>query len=284
MMNIKQILEYGVKKLESADIDSKYIDARLILSHLLGKPIEYLISHYDVKIEDSIFHQYKMLIHRRQNHEPIAYIVGYKEFYGRSFKVNQNVLIPRVDTEILIDAACLALSNKTDKDLKILDLGTGSGIIAITLAKEVANTQLVAVDISDKSLDIARENAFNLGVCDRVEFIKSNWYKDLYKSKYDLIISNPPYIDINDQNIMSLETKKYEPNLALYADENGLVNYHIIFKNAESFLKNNGEIIVEIGYNQYNQIQSLCHKYGYRVIQHYQDLGGYVRALRTASK
>ena len=282
MMNIKQILEYGVKKLESADIDSKYIDARLILSHLLGKPIEYLISHYDVKIEDSIFHQYKMLIHRRQNHEPIAHIVGYKEFYGRSFKVNQNVLIPRVDTEILIDAACLALSNKTDKDLKILDLGTGSGIIAITLVKEVQNAQLVAVDISDKSLDIAQENAVNLGASDRVEFIKSNWYKDLYKSKYDLIISNPPYIDINDQNVMSLETKKYEPNLALYADDDGLINYHIIFENAEFFLKNSGEIMVEIGYNQYNKVQSLCSKYGYHIIQHYQDLGGHIRAIRAA--
>lgn len=278
-MNIKQALEYGAKSLDAVSIESKYIDSRLILSQLLQKSLEYIISHYDQEIDDHIFKQYKKLIKRRKNHEPVAYILGYKEFYGRNFTVNKHVLIPRPETEIIIDVVLSSIDEAAPQSLNILDLGTGSGIIAVTLAKEIPHAKIFAVDIDVKSLAIAKENASNLEVGDRIEFAQSNWYKKIPGDRYDFIISNPPYIDKVEQAVMALETKLYEPSLALYADNAGMVNYDIILRGAKSYLKCGGKIVLEIGYKQYNKIKDLCRLHGFHIARHYEDLSGHIRVL-----
>ena len=210
--------------------------------------IEYLKKYLDSdKLDEGI--------KRLEQGEPVQYIVGNVNFYGNIFKVNKNVLIPRFETEELIEKTLKRITNKSDK-LRIVDLGTGSGCIAITLKKELPNSIVDAVDISTDALEVAKDNAKLNNV--EINFYQGNMLEPL-TNKYDLIISNPPYIDRNEP-IMDI-VKNNEPELALYADNNGLYYYEYILKNTINYLNDNYIIAFEIGYKQGQKLIELCNKY-----------------------
>ena len=208
--------------------------------------LEYLYKYLPVdKLDEGIKKYYEGI--------PVQYIVGNVEFYGNIIEVNNNVLIPRFETEELVDRTVKRLKSKTDLD--IVDLGTGSGCIAIALAKNL-NCSVDAVDISYKALEVAKKNAFNNNV--NINFYLGDMLEPLNK-KYDVIVSNPPYIAYEEE-IMSI-VKNNEPHVALYADNNGLYYYEKILSNCHQYLKKNGLIIFEIGFRQAKQITLLAHQY-----------------------
>lgn len=207
---------------------------------------EYLNKYLDKELLDEG-------IKRLEQGEPVQYIVGNVNFYGNIFNVNKNVLIPRFETEELIEKTLKKIKNK---DIKIVDLGTGSGCIAITLKKELSNSIVDAVDISSGALEVAKENAKLNNV--EINFYQGNMLEPL-SNKYDLIISNPPYIDRNEP-IMDI-VKNNEPELALYADNEGLYYYEYILKNAINYLNDNYIIAFEIGYKQGPKLIELSNKY-----------------------
>lgn len=211
------------------------------------KEIEYLKKYYDGDMNGAI----ELL----KQGKPVQYIVGNVDFYGLNFKVNENVLIPRFETEELVEKTIEYVGEYFDKEISILDIGTGSGCIAITLNKNL-NSKVDAVDISDKALQIARINNENNNT--KVNFFKSNIFENVNK-KYDLIISNPPYIAY-DEEIMDI-VKNNEPNIALYADNNGLYFYEEILKNAYKYLNKKAMIAFEIGEKQGKKIKELVNMY-----------------------
>lgn len=223
--------------------------------------IEYLKKYYKGNLEDAI--------KRYGNGEPVQYIVGDVDFYGNIIKVDKRVLIPRFETEGLVE---IALSYLTNTNLDIVDLGTGSGCIPITLKKKLPNIKIDAVDISSDALELAKENA-KLNNVD-INFIHGDMLKPLSK-KYDCIISNPPYIPY-DEEVMDI-VKNNEPNNALYADNDGLYFYEEILKNAKDYLKDKYYIFFEMGYNQGERIKEIALKYLECNVEIKKDLQGFDR-------
>ena len=209
--------------------------------------LEYLKKYYKGNIDDAI--------HRLNNGEPVQYIVGNVDFYGNIIEVNKNVLIPRFETEELVSKTIMYIKKYFNKKIDIVDLGTGSGCIAITLKKEL-DCNMDAVDISSEVLEVAKKNAINNEV--KINFYLGNMLEPLNK-KYDCIISNPPYIKY-DEEIMDL-VKNNEPHTALYAEENGLYFYKEILSNASNYLKEKAIIAFEIGYEQGKEVKELAKKY-----------------------
>ena len=211
--------------------------------------IEYLIKYLPSdKLEDGI--------KRLNNGEPVQYIVGNVDFYGYKINVNKNVLIPRFETEELIFKTINLIKKNLNENIKVLDIGTGSGCISIALKKEIPGLDITAVDISEDALVVAKNNALENN-CE-INFIKSDLFNNI-DDKYDLIISNPPYISYDEQ-IMDI-VKKNEPHLALYAKNNGLYFYEEIIKNSSNYLNDKNIIAFEIGYLQANEIKKMAHKY-----------------------
>lgn len=209
--------------------------------------ISYLKKYYDGNINDAI--------KRLEKGEPVQYIVGNVDFYGYKFYVNKDVLIPRFETEELVEKTTTYIKKYYNKKINILDIGTGSGCIAITLKHKI-DANVDAVDISEKALEVAKKNALENKV--DINFIHSNIFENV-KNKYDLIISNPPYISYSEE-IMDI-VKNNEPKEALYASNDGLYFYEEILKNANKYLKNNGMIAFEIGYKQADKIIEIAKKY-----------------------
>lgn len=211
--------------------------------------IEYLKKYLPSdKLEDGI--------KRLNNGDPVQYIVGNVDFYGYKINVNKNVLIPRFETEELVFKTINLIKKNLNKNIKVLDIGTGSGCISIALKKEIPGLDITAVDISEDALVVAKNNALENN-CE-INFIKSDLFNNI-DDKYDLIISNPPYISYDEQ-IMDI-VKKNEPHLALYAKNNGLYFYEEIIKNSSNYLNDKNIIAFEIGYLQANEIKKMSHKY-----------------------
>ena len=250
---------------------SPFLEARLLLSHATGFPQEYLIGHSDDELTEETYTKYLALIERRKSHEPIAYIIGKKEFYGRDFKVTKDVLIPRPDSETLIEAV---LSGSNDAK-SILELGVGSGCLIITLLLELERAEGLGVDISLEALDVAAQNAASCSLQDRCKLIESNWFENV-SGKYDVIISNPPYIEESERSIMAIETLQYEPDLALFG---GLEPYKIIASNARKFLNQNGHIYLEIGAMQELVVEEIFLFSGYKVVSKHRDIENRMRVM-----
>jgi release factor glutamine methyltransferase len=277
-MQIRQALTHAVVKFKEANIQSSYLDARILLGHVLNQPIEYLLVRDNENLTNTDQENFFALIKRRLALEPIAYIVGYKEFYGRTFKVNEKVLIPRPDTEVLIDAVLSFLPTYKD-NLRILDLGTGSGCIIISLLLEIAFASAIAIDISNDALSVARQNARIHQVDNRLKLIHSQWFENLNKQKFDIIVSNPPYISETDKDLISQETIDYEPAIALFAQRDGLNAYYSIATSAKNFLKQDGKLFIEIGFNQESIVSQIFTSHGYVVKQIYRDIAKHARVI-----
>ena len=212
-------------------------EAMILLAHILGKPKEYLIAHDDEELPDTTLMTFDVYVSMRLDGVPVAYLTGRQEFFGRYFTVDHNVLIPRPDTEVLIEQALIVAPEKPE----ILDMGTGSGCIAVTLAKECPGARVTATDVSEEALAIARGNAEALGA--EVEFRKGSWWEAVPEgARYDLIVSNPPYIRSDDEHLPAL---RHEPQGALTDSGNGLSCLEEIAAHAMSHLRHGGWLLVE---------------------------------------
>lgn len=250
------------------------LEARVLLAHALGVDHAWLIGH-DRDIPTSTQQErVAALVRRRAEGEPVAYILGEREFYGRRFKVTPDVLIPRPDTELLVDAALESLPQ--NRPARILDLGTGSGCIAISLALERPDCHITAVDISPAALAVATKNAAELGA--QVHFLLSNWFNAVPALQYDLIVSNPPYIEQDDAHLIQGDLPR-EPLHALASGNDGLDAIRRIAADSPRFLLPGGTLLLEHGWQQSEAVQSLLSQAGYRRIMPRQDLSGIRRVV-----
>jgi len=286
-MQIREALQKSKSSLTESSTPE--LDARLLLSKILSLTHEELLLSYQEELPDCHRESFFEYIKRRKSGEPVAYIIGKQELYGLDFIVDKNVLIPRPETELLVDHV-ISDHNKNDKSkpIKILELGTGSGAISIALAKNISASKITALDISNKALCIAKKNAKLHQLERQIDFITSDWYSKLESredsfNKYDYIVSNPPYISKQDIDQMSVEARKFEPEIALYASENGLVSYKAIISGASRYLKSEGKLILEIGYNQRDAVVALCKKYNFQEIITKKDVAGLDRIVIVQS-
>ena len=242
-------------------------ETKLLLRHILNLTPAQLILNYDTCLSHDQLEQFNSFSTMRQNKMPLNYILGYREFYSRCFKVNQNTLIPRPETEQIVDIM-LMLAQSKDGKLKALDLGTGSGVIAITAKLEYPQFNMFAVDKFALTLEVAQENANNLDA--EVNFQLSDWFSEV-KGMYDIIVSNPPYIAANDAHLIDL---CYEPRTALTDFETGFTHLSHIINYAPSYLKEDGWLIVEHGFNQGDTIHAMYVNAGFKNVQTLQDYSG----------
>jgi len=271
-MVIKDTLELGIRILNENNIEDSFKEARIILANVLLKTKEYISAYPDESLSTEDFDEFCRLIELRAKNVPIQYILGYTEFMKLRFNINENVLIPRHDTEILIEEVLKIYKEKYNgKFVEILDLCTGSGAIGISLAKYIQECTVYVSDISKSAIDVAIENA-NLNNTYRKMFFKyadlfnevaddeiNTMGKRIYNMKFDFICSNPPYIKTDDINLLSKEVRK-EPILALDGGKDGLDFYRKIIKQAKEFLKPNGHIVLEIGFDQKDEVIKLFDK------------------------
>lgn len=246
-MTIKETLNKGMIMLKSNHIDSPKLKARLLLQYILKRPRQYLIVYDNEPITKKQQWEYFVNIEKLSQGIPLQHITHSQEFMKMDFYVNENVLIPRPDTEILVEEV-IKIANKFENP-KILDLCTGSGAIGISIAKYVKNSKIYAIDVSEKALEVAKINAKNIGVEEKIEFIKSDLFENMGKIKFDIIVSNPPYIKNGDIGYLSEEVQK-EPKLALEGGIDGLEFYRKIAKQAIDYLKLGSYLCLEIGYDQ----------------------------------
>ena len=264
-MTIKETLNKGMIMLKNNKVESPKLKARLLLQYVLKKSRQYLIVYDNEEITKKEQWEYFINIEKLSQGIPLQHITHSQEFMKMDFKVNKDVLIPRQDTEILVEEVI-----NLAKDIKnpvILDLCTGSGAIAVSIAKYVKNVKVYAIDISKNAIEIARENAVQNGVINNVKFIESDLFEKLQDEKFDIIVSNPPYIATKEIKKLSKEVQN-EPRLALDGGTDGLKFYRKILQNAYKFLKVPGYLCLEIGYDQKNAVKEIIEKEG-RYIENY---------------
>jgi release factor glutamine methyltransferase len=272
MSTIKTLLTHAANTL-SGHSDSPLLDAEVLLGFVLGKPRTYLRAWCDNTLTDLQYATFDTLIKQRLQGVPVAYLTGTREFWSRDFTVTADVLIPRPDTELLIELS-LALIPK-NKAVKLIDLGTGSGIIAITIAAERPNAHVIAVDASLATLSVAQHNARQHQLT-HIEFYQSDWFTNVPDMLFDYVISNPPYIDPEDAHLQQGDVR-FEPQTALIADDQGLSDIKIIAATALRYLKPAGHLLIEHGYNQASQVQAIFNVLAYDKVQSYRDLSGQSR-------
>ncbi len=278
-MTLRALKAAGIEKLKSAQLPTPGLDTRILLLHISGWEVSDLIVKDTEIVPQNWERQFHELIDRRIAGEPIDHILGYSEFYGRAFKINQDVLSPRPETEGLVDQALKFL--KPLHSPNILDLGTGTGAILITLLSEHLNAIGVGVDVSERALCIAKQNGETHQLSDRTVWLESNWFEKV-DGTFDLIISNPPYIDDSAMNSLHVEVKLYDPDIALRGGKTGLDAYKTIISNASEFLNPGGALMFEIGFDQGKSVTDLLKSSGFKSVKLFQDLSGHDRVI-TAS-
>ena len=264
MTNIQTTLTMATKRLAEIS-DSAMLDAEVLLCHVLDKPRSHLRAWPEKELKTQQHKHFLQLLKQRLQGLPIAYITGKKEFWSRDFKVSPDVLIPRPDTELLIELSLKQIADKPKAQL--IDLGTGSGAIAITLAAERPDTTVIATDLSHKALNIARQNA-SVHQVKNIQFMQSNWFDEITQTNFDLVISNPPYIVDKDPHLSQGDVR-FEPDSALIAKDQGLEDIKNISHAARNHLKPGGALLVEHGYDQQLAVQAIFNSFAYtRIITH----------------
>ena len=273
------ILESTIKKasefLKYNKIPTYALDAQIILSNIMGVSKEFLILHSNIKINEKIQIEYNKAIKRRSNHEPVAYITGKKEFWSENFIVNKSTLVPRPETELLIYKVLKYFKNKK---INILDIGTGSGCILLSILKELKKSRGLGLDISKKAINIAKINSKNLNLTNRSKF-KVFDIKNFNIGKYDLIVSNPPYIASRDIRSLGPSITNFEPLVALNGGKDGLDLIKKVIYKSSKLLKNDGLLIIEIGYKQYLKVSRVLAQFNFREIDKVYDYGDNVRCI-----
>ncbi len=266
-ITVSTALNNAEKILQETSVATYKLDAKILLSHTLNLTnSENLILKLNEKISSDDYLKYIHLIERRLKFEPIAYIIGSKDFWKQKYTINNNVLIPRPETELIIELLLKKLKDKIDSKLHVLDLGTGSGCIILSLLSELKFSTGIGIDISEKALNIAKLNAKKFNLNERVNFKISNWFDNLENTdKFDIIISNPPYIPIDEWKNLDPNVLNFEPKGALTDNHDGLENYRIIANSTKKFLKKDGLIVLEMGFGQSKEIKEMFCAKGYEI-------------------
>jgi len=275
-MNIQSAVIEGTKVLKDKSIPSAQLDTEILMAKALDKNREYIILNQDKVLNFENLEYFKKLVKERATRKPIAYLLNKKFFWKSEFYVNNNTLIPRPDTEIIIEQILKVTKNKNY--LKILDIGVGSGCILFSILKERKNFYGSGVDISKNSLEISKLNAKKLFVDERVKFYKSDVDK-FNQGKYYLVVSNPPYIKNSDLKYLESDVLKFEPKLALDGGLDGLSVIRKVIKKSSELLKKNGKFILEIGFDQKNKVIKLLNNRGFYINSTVRDLANNDRCI-----
>lgn len=275
MITVLEAIRLSTEYLDKKKIDSPRINAELLLAHIIGCKRLDLYLAFDRPLTEPELNIYRGLIKRRASYEPLQYIIGTVEFYGLVFKVTPSVLIPRPETELLVENIIKELSDK--EQLNILEIGCGSGNIAISLAYHLKQAQIITTDISDAALNLAKENSQKLGVADRISFIRHNILTDdlLRFSMFDLVVSNPPYVSLQSYSSLQKEIMDFEPRLAVTDESDGLTFYRIISEKVSGNIKKGGKLFFEISHGQCDDVKSIMTKNNFskiEVIKDYQNI------------
>ena len=269
-MNIQTLLNQASKTLKQLSNTSSKLDSEILLSKIIKKNRKYLILNSNEELKKENIKSFDYLVKRRKKGEPIAYLINKKEFWKQNFYINQNVLIPRPDTETLVEET-LKLFNVNSK-LNMLDIGTGSGCILLSILKERRNFFGTGIDISKKAINVARFNAKMHQLSNRVKFYNSDVDKFLI-GKYDLVVSNPPYIKRQDLKYLEVDVKGFEPKLALDGGKDGFSKITKVISKTSTLLKGNGRFILEIGFGQKKKILSILKQNNFFINKVVKDYG-----------
>ena len=275
-MNYQEIINEGSKILKLNNINSFNLDSEILLSSILRLERSKLILNLNKKIEEKDKKNYFNFIDRRKKNEPVAYITGYKEFWKNKFKVDKNVLIPRPDTEVLVEQTLKEIDKNCSK--RILDIGTGSGCILLAILKERKKCLGVGIDISKKAINLAKYNAKIQHIRNRVKFLNSD-IDNFCRDKYDLIVSNPPYIKCFAINELDKDIKNYEPKVALNGGVDGYSKIRLIIKKSSILLKRKGKLILEVGLGQTREVKKVLKLNGFYINRTTKDLAGINRCI-----
>ena len=263
-------------RLKEAGVPEYQLDARLLLEYVCGTDYNTLLVHGDRDVSPEEEKKYNELIEKRASRVPLAYIVGYQEFMGLTFDVNENVLVPNQDTETLAEEALRELSD----GMRFMDLCTGSGCVALSILNYTNDTSCVMTDISDKAIEVATGNRDRLGFSDRAEIVKTDLFPQDADNKFDMIVSNPPYIRTDVIATLPPEVGKGEPYIALDGGQDGLIFYRRIIENAPKWLYTSGWLMMEIGYDKGDAVAGLMKDGGFHEVEVIKDLGGNDRVVR----
>ena len=275
-MNIESAIKKGQLILRSKKIKTAELDSHILMSKVINKEKPFLIFNSEEKISKKNLNNFNSLINQRGNGKPVAYLIEKKDFWKYEFVVNQDVLIPRPDTEILIEKVLKLTKNKNK--LNLLDIGIGSGCILLSILKEKKNFYGTGVDISNKSLNICKINSHKLGLNSRVKLFKSD-IDNFNRGKYDLIISNPPYIKKNTLKCLERDIVDYEPKHALDGGLNGLSEIRKVINKSSELIKKKGFLIIEIGFDQKNNVKKILSEKGFYIKEMVKDLANNDRCI-----
>ena len=280
-MNIEIAIKNACKELKENKISSPLLDSELLLSKVIKKDRKFILLNPDKELNQIDQKNFKDLIIRRSKGKPLAYLTGSKSFWKYDFKVNEKVLIPRPDTEIIIEQILDIYKNKSN--LNFLDVGIGSGCIALSILKEKKSFLGTGVDLSQDCINICRYNANKLGVSNRIKLLKSD-VDNLIFRKYDLIVSNPPYVKKLDLSKLNKEVKNYEPRLALDGGLEGLSVIRKVIKKATELIKIRGKLILEIGYDQKEPVKKILNENNFYINKIIKDLAKNDRCIVSTKK
>ena len=275
-MNIENTLNQGIGILKENNISNPYLDSEILLSKSINKDKKYIILNSKEILNGKQLDIFNNFIDRRKKGEPIAYLINKKEFWKDEFYVNRDVLIPRPDTEIIIEQVLKIYSKKSQ--LQALDIGTGSGCILLSIIKERPNFYGTGIDISKKSIKVSKINAKQLNLINRVKFIHSS-VDNFNFGKYDLIVSNPPYIELLNIKYLEKDVVNFEPKLALSGGFDGFSKIRKVISKAKTLIKKNGKFILEIGFNQKNKVKRILEEEGFYVNKTIRDYGNNDRCI-----
>ena len=274
-MNALEVIKFGSNLLKEKKISSFILDSEILLSKTLRQTREDILINLDQKISTKSMLAYKEYLQRRSNNEPMAYILGEKEFWSKKFYVNKGTLIPRPETELLVNKI---LKIYNEKKISILDIGTGSGCIIISILSSLKNSNGIGIDISKNAILTAKRNALKYKVNKRVKFLNKS-FKDIFSKKFDLIVSNPPYIDTKDIKNLSDDIKRYEPRIALDGGNDGLDLIKKIIYKSKNILKIKGMLALEIGNEQIKIVSKILINNNFRIKHFIKDYKTNVRCV-----
>lgn len=267
-LTVAQAIAWATQTLRNTS-DSPKLDAEVLLLHVLDKPKSYLFAWPEAELNDVQLSAFEKLIAERETGHPVAHLVGVREFWSLELEVNNSTLIPRPDTETLVEKA---LSLDLPADTKMLDLGTGTGAIALSLASEQPNWQVTAVDYSEQAVALAKRNQQKLAL-NNVTIMQSDWFSAVPNQQFDLIVSNPPYIDELDEHLSQGDVR-FEPKSALVAPDNGMADIKLIIEQARQYLAPNGYLLIEHGYQQALLLKEFFAQMAYSNILTIKDMAG----------
>ena len=275
-MNIENTLNQGIKILKANNISNPYLDSEILLSESINKDKKHIILNSKEILDSKQLEAFNSFIERRKNGEPIAYLINKKEFWKDEFYVNKDVLIPRPDTELVVEQVLKIYSK--DLQLQVLDIGTGSGCILLSILKERSNFYGTGIDISKKSINVSKFNAKQLNLTNRVKFFHSS-VDNFNNGKYDIIVSNPPYIEQLSLKYLEKDVVNFEPKLALSGGVDGFSKIRQVINKTSILIKKNGKFILEIGFNQKNKVIRILKEEGFYVNNAIKDYGNNDRCI-----